>query len=122
MTQDLPPLDAAPEVVTRRDELQRPIVLTTNKAYSHWPTVFPNAACTVTMVDRLIHRSWVIEIARESYRLREAKERAAKTASCRKKNRIDQSWIPKETNEDMTFRSSPTFLRFFAASNRNVPR
>ena len=44
------------EVVTRRYDLQRSIVLSTNKAFAEWSEVFPHAACTVTLVDRLVHR------------------------------------------------------------------
>ena len=66
------------EVVTRRYEAQKPIVLTTNKAFSEWPGVFPNAGCVVTLVDRLIHRCEVISIEGSSYRMKEAKERASR--------------------------------------------
>jgi len=64
------------EVVTRR-YLNRSIVLTTNKPFAEWNEVFPNAACVVTLVDRLVHRSEIVAIDGESYRLKEAKERAA---------------------------------------------
>lgn len=74
------------EVVTRRYESHRPLLLSTNKAFSQWGEVFPHAACVVTLVDRLIHRADVIEIEAESYRLKEAKERsAAKTKDRRSK-------------------------------------
>jgi DNA replication protein DnaC len=63
------------EVVTRRYELGRPVVVTTNKGFREWGEVFPNASCVVTLVDRLIHRSEVVTIEGESYRLKEAKER-----------------------------------------------
>jgi DNA replication protein DnaC len=65
------------EVVTRRYEAHRPILLSTNKPFSEWSEVFPHAACVVTLVDRLIHRAEVIEIEAESYRLKEAKELSA---------------------------------------------
>lgn len=65
------------EVVTRRYEAHKPILLSTNKAFSEWGQVFPHAACVVTLVDRLIHRAEVIEIEAESYRLKEAKELSA---------------------------------------------
>lgn len=64
------------EVITRRYEAQKPVVLTTNKPFSEWPEVFPHAACVVTLVDRLIHRCEVIPIEGQSYRAKEAKERA----------------------------------------------
>ena len=31
--------------------------ITTNKPFSEWADVFSSAACVVTLVDRLIHRS-----------------------------------------------------------------
>ena len=64
------------EVVTRRYEALKPVVLTTNKPFSEWPDVFPHAACVVTLVDRLIHRCEVLHIEGQSYRAKEAKERA----------------------------------------------
>ena len=70
------------EVVTRR-YTEKPTIVTTNKIFSDWNDVFPNAACVVTLVDRLIHKSEIIEIKGESYRLKEAKERAAKKAEQR---------------------------------------
>lgn len=73
------------EVITRRYDAGRPIVVTTNKAFNDWSEVFPHAACTVTLVDRLVHRSEIIEIQGESYRLKEAKERSAAKATTRKK-------------------------------------
>jgi len=73
------------EVVTRRYEAQRAILVSTNKAFTEWSEVFPHATCTVTLVDRLVHRSEIIEIDGDSYRLKEAKERAAAKASSRKK-------------------------------------
>ena len=70
------------EVVTRRYE-QRSIVLTTNKPFAEWSEIFPNAACVVTLVDRLVHRSEIVQIEGESYRLKEAKERAASKRKAR---------------------------------------
>ena len=72
------------EVVTRRYEAEKPILLSTNKAFSAWGEVFPHAACVVTLVDRLIHRAEVIEIEAESYRLKEAKELSAARSKQRK--------------------------------------
>jgi hypothetical protein len=42
--------------VSRRYE-KRSVVLTTNLTFSDWPTVFPNAACTTALIDRLVHHS-----------------------------------------------------------------
>lgn len=71
------------EVVTRRYAADKPIVVTTNKPFAEWNDVFPSAACVVTLVDRLVHRSEILKIEGESYRLKEAKERAASKAKAR---------------------------------------
>jgi len=65
------------EVITRRYQ-QRSTVLTTNKPFGEWNQVFPNAACVVTLVDRLVHRSEILTLAGNSYRLKEAQERAGR--------------------------------------------
>jgi DNA replication protein DnaC len=72
------------EVVTRRYG-EKPIVVSTNKAFADWSEVFPNAACVVTLVDRLVHKSEILPIDAESYRLKEAREAAARRALARKK-------------------------------------
>jgi IstB-like ATP binding protein len=47
-----------------------------NRAFAEWREVFPNATCVVSLVDRLVHNSEVLAIEGESYRLKEARERA----------------------------------------------
>lgn len=70
------------EVVTRRySDGRKPMIVTTNKSFSDWSEVFPNASCVVTLVDRLVHRSEVVQVKGESYRLKEARERAARRAA-----------------------------------------
>lgn len=64
------------ELISRRYETKSTLV-TTNKTFSEWSEVFPNAACVVSLVDRLVHNSEVIAIEGESFRLKEAQERAA---------------------------------------------
>ena len=75
------------EVVTRRYDAKKSTLVTTNKAFNEWPEVFPHAACTVTLVDRLVHRSEILEIHGNSYRLKEAKERQAKRTASRRKRK-----------------------------------
>lgn len=71
------------EVVTRRYQ-NRSTIITTNKPFSEWNQVFPNAACVVTIIDRLVHKAEILTIAGDSYRLKEAKERAAQKTKARK--------------------------------------
>jgi DNA replication protein DnaC len=69
-------------VVTRRYE-GTSIILSTNKPFAECPSVFPNAACVVTLVNLLVHRSELTAIEGSSYRLKDATERAAVTAKTR---------------------------------------
>jgi len=71
------------EVVTRRYEQQRPILLSTNKAFGEWNQVFPNAGCVVTLIDRLLHRVEIVTLEGKSYRFKEAQERATQKAKLR---------------------------------------
>ena len=77
------------ELVTRRyHDGQKPIVLTTNKPFKEWNDVFPSSACVVALIDRLTHKSEILDIDADSYRLKEAKERTeinAKKRRARKK-------------------------------------
>lgn len=63
------------DVVNQRYELGRSILVTTNRGFTEWGELFPNATCVVPLVDRLVHRCEVVHIEGESYRLKEAKER-----------------------------------------------
>jgi len=72
------------EVVSRRYAVDKPVVITTNKAFGEWSEVFPSATSVVTLVDRLVHRSEIVTIAGESYRLKEAQEAASTRARQRK--------------------------------------
>lgn len=72
------------ELISRRYETKSTLV-TTNRPFAEWSEVFPNAACVVSLVDRLVHNAEVISIDGDSYRLKEAKERSAERAAKRKK-------------------------------------
>jgi DNA replication protein DnaC len=63
------------EVVNRRYEAERSILVTTNMPFAEWGEVCPSATCVVTLVDPLVHRSEIIGIDADSFRLREAEER-----------------------------------------------
>ena len=70
------------ELISRRYE-QKSTVFTTNRAFKEWHEVFPNAACVVSLIDRLVHRCEIVPIEGESYRLKEAKARAEQKAAAR---------------------------------------
>lgn len=71
------------ELVSRRYEHKSTIV-TTNRPFAEWNEVFPNAACVVSLVDRLVHHAEIISIDGESYRLKEASERNKQQARKRR--------------------------------------
>jgi len=71
------------ELINRRHE-QKSILVTTNKSFSEWSEVFPNAACVVALIDRLVHNAEIIAIKGESYRRKEAQEKAEQRAQKRK--------------------------------------
>ena len=72
------------ELISRRYE-SKSTVVTTNKPFAEWSEVFPNAACVVSLVDRLAHHSEVISIEGASYRLKEAKEKSEQLGNHRRK-------------------------------------
>jgi DNA replication protein DnaC len=71
------------ELISRRYE-QKSTIVTTNRAFVEWREVFPNAACVVSMVDRLMHNAEIVSIEGESYRAKEARERAERKAKQRR--------------------------------------
>ncbi len=74
------------EIINRRYE-RKPTIITTNRPFAEWSEVFPNAACVVSIVDRLVHHAEILVIEGESYRMREAKARAERKTKARKNTR-----------------------------------
>ncbi len=72
------------ELVSRRYE-QSSTLITTNRPFGEWHEVFPNAACVVSLVDRLIHHAEIHRLDGESYRHKEAQERAEARAAKRRR-------------------------------------
>jgi DNA replication protein DnaC len=72
------------ELVSRRYE-QSSTIITTNRPFAEWHEVFPNAACVVSLVDRLIHHAEIHRLDGVSYRQKEAQERAATRAAKRRR-------------------------------------
>ena len=71
------------EIVNRRYEVKSTLV-TTNRPFEEWNEVFPNAACVVSLVDRLIHHSEIILCEGDSYRMKEAMEKKRQKTPRRK--------------------------------------
>jgi DNA replication protein DnaC len=74
------------ELTNRRYE-RKSTLITTNKPFSEWKDVFPNAACVVSLIDRLTHHAEIVVLEGESYRLKESRERAEQKAKRRKTKR-----------------------------------
>jgi DNA replication protein DnaC len=71
------------QLVSRRYE-SKSLIITTNKSFGEWQGVFPNAACVVSLVDRLVHNAEILAFEGESYRLEEAQERNEQRARKRR--------------------------------------
>jgi len=74
------------ELVSRRYE-QKSTLITTNRPFAEWRDVFPNAACVASLIDRLVHHAEIIAIDAESYRLKEATERAEQRTKHRRRTK-----------------------------------
>ncbi|MBU2856231.1 MAG: IS21-like element ISAfe9 family helper ATPase IstB [Acidithiobacillus ferrooxidans] len=74
------------ELISERYE-RKSLAITANQPFSAWDQVFPEAAMTVAAVDRLVHRSTILELHAESYRRRTAKNRANVTVTTKEVKR-----------------------------------
>jgi DNA replication protein DnaC len=63
------------QVICKRYDKNQPIIITSNKAFSQWGDIFANDPVMASAaLDRLLHKSTVINIKGESYRLKEKKK------------------------------------------------
>lgn len=74
------------DIISQRYE-KKSTFITTNKAFSEWREIFPNATCVVSIVDRLVHHSEIVNIEGDSYRLKEAKEKNLARQQARRKSK-----------------------------------
>lgn len=81
------------EIINRRYE-RKPTIITTNRPFGEWGEVFPNAACVVSIVDRLVHHAEILLIEGESFRMREARERAARRPPASRRKRRSATPMP----------------------------
>ena len=73
-------------IVSSRSQ-QRSTIVTTNRPFAEWGEAFPNAACLVALVDRLVHNAEIIAIDGDSYRRKEAAERQKQRSAERRRRR-----------------------------------
>ena len=62
------------QVISRR-YMKGSIILTTNRGIARWGEIFDDPVVAAAMLDRLLHRSTVLNIDGESYRMRSHRER-----------------------------------------------
>jgi len=60
------------QLINRRHE-KNSMVITTNRSFKDWNTIFPSTACVSALLDRLVEYGEVINIEGDSYRLKRAK-------------------------------------------------
>lgn len=62
------------DVIDIRYRKRKPIILTSNKSWGQWGEIIPDRVMATAILDRLLHYSVTINIAGDSYRLREHRE------------------------------------------------
>ena len=72
------------QLISRRYQTKSTLI-TTNRPFAEWNEVFPNAACVVSLVDRPSHNAEIVSIEGDSYRLKEARDRAEQRAIQRRR-------------------------------------
>ncbi len=73
-------------IVSSRSQ-QNSTIITTNRPFAEWGEAFPNAACLVALVDRLVHNAEILAIDGDSYRRKEAGERQKQRNAERRRRR-----------------------------------
>lgn len=71
--------DALQSILHKRYKLRRSSLISSNRIIEDWHTFLGDAALTTAILDRLLHRSVLLQFRGKSYRLKEAASRLAKT-------------------------------------------
>jgi DNA replication protein DnaC len=86
------------QVICQRYERHQPIVLTSNKAFADWSHVFAaDPIMASAALDRLLHRSTVINIRGDSYRMKEKRQAGSPRNGALTPSQISNS-LPKEVD------------------------
>ena len=59
---------------TVRKVIKGSIILTSNKSYGEWGSIFSDTVLAAAILDRLLHTSTTVNIRGQSYRLREKRQ------------------------------------------------
>ena len=62
------------EVVSKRYEKLKSIILTSNKTFADWGDIFPDPILATALLDRLLHHATTVNIKGESYRLKNRRQ------------------------------------------------
>ena len=63
------------ELIGARYE-RRSLLVTANQPFAEWGRIFPDPAMTLAAIDRLVHHATILEMNVESYRRKQAIEKA----------------------------------------------
>ena len=63
------------ELIGARYE-RRSLLITANQPFSEWGKIFPDPAMTLAAIDRLVHHATILEMNVDSYRRKEAIDKA----------------------------------------------
>lgn len=69
------------QLISKRYERGTSLILTSNKSYGEWGSVFGDSIIAAAILDRLLHRSTTVNIRGESYRLREKRKAGLLTSA-----------------------------------------
>ncbi len=62
------------ELVNKRYQAKKSMIVTSNKSFGQWGEVFPDPVMAVAILDRLLHHATTINIKGDSYRLKNRKD------------------------------------------------
>lgn len=62
------------EVVNKRYQMHKSIIVTSNKSFGLWDEIFPDPVLATALLDRLLHHATTLNIRGESYRLRHRRD------------------------------------------------
>ena len=68
-------------IVHQRYKLRRSIIVTSNRVVEDWGKYLGDNTMSTTILDRLMHRSAMLQFEGKSYRLKEAASRIARDTS-----------------------------------------
>jgi DNA replication protein DnaC len=73
--------DMLQSLLHQRYKLRRSTLITSNRILDDWKSFLGDAVLTTAILDRLLHRSALVEFRGKSYRLKEAASRLAKASA-----------------------------------------